>query len=857
MDHEPNIHMIERRDRKGKRLSSLAMLGVIALLGSAVFGLFGFLETNAAYGTAQDLEETYICDPGDYALDFPDLSRLSEVYTADGVLLGYLTERNSQPAPLDEIPDLVINALLAAEDAKFYEHEGVAFKSIIRSAVINFQNDSTIGGSTITQQVVKQNFLTDEITIERKICEAVIAAELERQYEKDQILEFYMNSIFYGENAYGIKAAADEYYGKDLEDITIAEAAAMVTPIRNPSLYDLRDNPDTVIRARNAVIDNMVEEEFITAEEGEAAKAEDLVTIPHEEFVEISPQVFIAAREELLNNPDLGIGDTFSERKRALYGCPASDTECEGGGGLKITVTVNKEWNDEATRMLQSWFQDTTGPTGAIAMIENDTGALRVMASGTEYGDDVDAGERNYDLATKGRRQAGSSFKPIALLAALENGAQTGWSITLGTHWDSSSPQKIDCGSPCSSGSDPNIWTVSNAGGGGSGVQSLEAATYSSTNTVYAQLSVAVGPENIVDMAHKIGIDSPLNAVPSIALGTQSVSPYEMAAAYSTIANYGEKVEPYIIERIEDADGNVVYQHEVQSEQVLDASMVAATVQTMEKVVSIGTATRANIGRPQAGKTGTAQNYRDVWFMGFIPQYTTAVWSGYPDGQVEMVDFTVYNDDTQSAQYFSRAFGGTLTAPIWKQFMEYITADLPVEDFPEAPEGTSAWFRVPQTTVPDVGGLGPDAAKTALFQNGLLANIVNVANAAPKGTFLGQSPAPGASVSQGSAVTVQYSSGIPPATPNLVGLDSSSVAGAVTSHNNASGMNLSFVIAGRETPNANLWGKVVATSPGAGSPISSSGVITVYIGEKPSGGGGGGGGGGDGGGGNDGGGDDG
>jgi YD repeat-containing protein len=828
---DPNIHLSQFRERRGRRLSSLALIATITLLAAAGFGLFAFLEANAAFGTAQDLEEQYICDPDDYDLEFPDLSRLSTVYTYDGVLLGELTERNSQPVALSEVPETVVYALLAAEDADFYEHDGIDFSSILRAAVENTRSDTFQGGSTITQQVVKQNFLTDEVTIERKICEAVVAAEVERRYTKDQILEFYMNSVFYGENAYGIKAAADEYWGKDLDQVTIAEAAAMVTPIRNPSFYDLRDRPEAVQRARDAVIDQMVANDFISEEEGETAKAEPVTPVEPQEFESVSPQVLIAAREELLNDPVYGLGETYAERKQALFGCPANDTECEGGGGLSVTVTVNQEWQEEATRILKSWFRDATGPTGAIAMVDNETGALRVMASGLEFGDDVEAGERPYDLVTKGRRQAGSAFKPMALVTALEYGAEAGWPITLGTYWDQTSPQRIECGYPCSPQGD--VWTVRNAGGGGSGIRTLESATYSSINTVYAQVSLATGPANIVEMAHRLGIDSPLNPVLSIALGTQTVSPFEMAAAYSTIANFGEKVEPYLIERIEDAEGNVIFEHEVMREQVIDRSMAAAVVKTLEKVITQGTATRANIGRPAAGKTGTAQNFRDVWFMGFIPQYTTAVWSGFPDAAVELVDFTVHNDETGQDQYYSRAFGGTLSAPIWKQFMEYITADLPVADFPEDPEGTSAYFRVPTVEVPDVSGLSTSEARTEIQRAGLVANITTVASTEPEGTFLGQSPSPGAEISQGKSVTVRYSSGVPPTVPDLRGLQLNEVAGAVTTFNNAAGTNYTWTIQERVVARRDRWGVVLNTNPAPGAPISPDGVITVIVGSPP------------------------
>jgi penicillin-binding protein 1A len=831
---EPSIHLIERRERRGRRIPALAALAVITVLGSALFGLFGFLETNAAFGTVTDLDEKYLCDADDFALDFPEVSQLSEVYTTDGVLLGKLTERNSQPVSIDEVPPIVQWAIISAEDGEFYEHEGIDFRAIVRAAALNYRTGNLTGGSTITQQIVKKNFLTEEQTIERKICEAVVAAEVERRYSKDQILEFYMNSQFFGENAYGVKAAAQEYFGKELDELTIAEAAAMVIPIRNPTLYDIRDRTETVLVRRNAVIEQMAQNGFITRADAENGKQEELTPAPHQEFEQISPQVIIAAREELLGNPSLGLGDTYLRRKRALFGCPAADTECEGGGGLRVTVSVNQEMQDEANRILRAWFQDLSGPTGAIAMIENDTGAIRVMASGLDFGDDIEAGQRPYDLARKGRRQAGSAFKPIALVTALEYGAQAGWPITLGTFWDYSSPKKIDCGFPCSPSG--NTWTVYNAGGANSGgVRSLEQATYLSTNTVYAQVSLAVGPENIVEMAHRIGIESPLNPVLSIALGTQSVSPLEMAAAYSTIANYGEKVENYIIERIEDSEGNVIYEHETTKERVLDEALAAATVRAMKKVVTQGTAPQANIGRPQAGKTGTAQDYRDVWFMGYIPQYTTAVWVGYPDAQVEMRNFTVFNDMTGQAQYYSRAFGGTLAAPIWKQFMLYITENLPVEDFPPEPDGTSVYFQVPLVTVPDVSGLSRTAARTKINEAGLNAALVPVSSNQPEGTILGQSPAAGTKIRQGSSVSVRYSTGQISVMPDFFRILEENLQGRVAALSEQSGLSLTFTVVYADTDKPGQVGRVIGQSPGPGSELAYRQELVFTIGRAAAG----------------------
>jgi membrane peptidoglycan carboxypeptidase len=828
---DPSIHLIERRERRGKRVSSLALIAVITVLGASLYGMFAFLETNAAFGTVEDVTDDLICDPNQYDLTFPELGSLSEVYTSDGVLLGKLTLRNSQPVPIEEIPDIVQWAVISAEDGDFYEHGGIDFSSILSAALDNARTGRTRGGSTITQQIIKKNVLTDEITLDRKICEAVVAAELERRYSKDEILEFYLNSQFFGWNAYGVAAAAQEYFGKDLADLSIAEAAAIAVPIRNPSLYNMRDEEkvDAVHDRRDSVIKQMEKNGFITEEESLAAQAEPLAPIEHQDLEQVDPRIIIEARERLLSDPSFGLGDTYTERKRALFGCPASDTECEGGGGLTITVTVNYEQQQEANRMLRSWFRYPDGPTGALAMVENETGAIRVIASGLDFGDDLEAGERPYDLATKGRRQAGSSFKPMALIAGLENGSQWGWPITLGSYWDQTSPQRIDCGYPCSP--QGNIWTVSNAGGGGSGVITLDQATYTSKNTVYAQVSQAVGPENIADTAHKLGIESPLQPVLSIALGTQPVTPLEMASAYSTIANYGEKIDSYLIDSIVDAHGNVIYKHEPVRTRVVDEALMAAVVKTLRKVPrSGGTAPLANIGRDQIGKTGTAQNFRDVWFVGAIPQYTTAVWVGYADAQIEMVNFKVYDERKDSEQTIRRAYGGTVAAPVWNDFMTYITQDLPAEEFPPAPEGTDAFFRVPKTEVPDVTGLTEKEAKDEIYHAGLRAVIEQVASLEPEGTFLEQSPAPGTEINQGSVVTVRYSSGIPPALVDLQGVALADIEAAITLFNDESGLNLQWTIENVPTSEPSAIGRVVGTDPPAGALVEPEQLIVIYVG---------------------------
>ncbi len=831
---DPNIHEAHRQDRRRRRLPGLILLAVIATVGAGWLGLFGFLGSTAALGTVEDLEDQYFCDVTAMDLSFPDVSRLSSVTTADGVELGKLSERNSQPIPLDEIPDLVIGALLSAEDKGFYEHEGVDFKAIVRAAI----GGGETGASTITQQVVKQTYLSADRTLERKICEAQVAAELELRYTKDQILEFYANSVFFGSNAYGVQAAAQEYFAKDLDDLTLAEAATLVTPIRNPTFYHPRHNPQNSIAVRNQTIDRMVVNGLATVDEGAAAKNAPLGIIPHSVREELDPQVMLAVRQQLLESDGYGLGDSYEERKRTLFGCPAADTTCSGGGGLQIDITIDYDLQTEANRILRSWFRpEYEGPTGAIATVENATGAIRVIASGVEYGDDLEAGERPYDLATGSARNAGSAFKPFTLTAALENGDLDGRPVTLGSLWDRSSPAVIDCGYPCSA--DGNTWTVENAGGNaGHDLQSLEAATYNSTNTVYARLIDAIGPAAVVDTARRLGITSQhLKPFHSITLGAASVSPLEMASAYSTIANYGIRVEPYLVERITDATGTVIYEHEARPERVLSRSIGSVVVSTLEKVISQGTGQRADIGRPQAGKTGTATDHTDVWFAGFVPQLTTAIWVGYPDRPLPMERFTIWNDAENKEQAVKRAYGGTVAAPVWKQFMKYATRDLPALDFAPEPVGADVYRIVPRTVVPDLSGMDYEEIADAVYGAGLRLDRIDVASSEPEGQIVSISPRAGIAVQQGTTGSVLVSSGVPELilAPDLVGLPLSGVTAALQEFHEDTGIQLEWVVEHLTIEDAALWGIVIRTVPPPGSVITDGQTITVIVGRQPSG----------------------
>ena len=837
------LHDIEARERRGRWFPALAGLLVIALLGATWIGLFTFMSTNAAYGTFEDIQEEWVPDVDDMVLSFPDLSRVSRVYAKDGELLAELHDgRISEPTPISAIPEMVIDAVLAAEDSDFYEHEGVDFEAIASAAIDNIISDSTRGGSTITQQIAKNLFVGDDVTIQRKVNEAFVAAELERRYTKDQILEYYINSVFFGSNAYGIAAAAREYFQKDLDELQIHEAATLAVLVRNPTFYNPRRRASSVLDRRDSVIDEMLEQDWITPTEASFAKRQPLEVAEKSSFVGQADHVVAEVTRQLLNEDAFSfLGATREERKRAIFGCPADDTTCTGGGGLRIETTIDLTAQLEANRILTGWLPTPVGednvalcqklfpndpiefleqyatihscsPTGAIATVQNDTGAVRVMASGLPFQ------FNQFDLAIQGRRNPGSSMKPITLVAALEGGE-----ITLGSVYRADQTLEIDCPLYCV----PNPWVVNNAGGSQE-VTTLNTATSSSINTVYAQVAVEIGPDRIVDMAHRMGIESELAPVPSLTLGASAVSPLEMASAYSNFATNGLHAHTYIVERILTEDGEPVYQHQVTQEQVADPIIFAAARDPLSRVpTSAGTAPRANIGRPQGGKTGTHQNYQEAWFVGFVPQYATAVWVGYEAEQIPLRNVTI-NGTT-----YARVFGGTVPAPIWAEFMSWYLRETEHGSFPENPPGTEELFLTPTTFVPSVVGLLRETAEDEIAKAKLALEIIEVPSADPIGTVVSQDLIPGTEVDQGTPLVIEVASGQAPAlwVPNYIGQSYELVRNRFLQFSDERRLGLTVERVDVFTPNdPSDNGVVIAMEPGVGETIGFGTLIRLYVG---------------------------
>jgi len=609
-----------------------------------VFGRLGVLLTVVVCGSV--LAATMVLaivpvakevhDSGDLWLDkesdpsvLPPYEARSKVFDSQGNLIAlFHAQINREPIPLAEMSPYVRQAVIAAEDDNFYEHPGIDLSSIGRAFVANLESGGIAqGGSTITQQVVKNDILTSEQSIERKVKEAFIAVRLERHLTKDQILERYLNGVYLGNGAYGMQAAAQLYYGKNAGELDMSESTLLAGLIPSPSRFDPFAHPEAAKERRHLVALRQVELGMITPELMVAIDGQPLPTEAHP-IVEVSATTdyFVeAVKQELLDREDIIPGDKAARTQRVF------------NGGLNIYTTLDPH--------LQGIAEDVVGSvkpnpryTAALASVDVATGAVLALHGGADF-----EGQK-FNLAVQGKRQTGSSFKPFDVIAALESGG---------------SPYDIYSAADCSYKGDKKGKGV--AGRGGS--MTLWEGLAQSVNCVFVNVVNNIGPEKIVEVAHKLGITSQLDAYPSIALGglTRGVSPLEMAGAYATISNGGVRHDTHLVSRVTDFSGNEVYNFAATGEQqVIDRNIALTTIGMMKDVIREGTGRKnAQIGRPEAGKTGTTNGKKDAWFVGFTPQISTAVWVGNPN-----------------AASYTGFYGGDLPAALWASYMRQATKDL-------------------------------------------------------------------------------------------------------------------------------------------------------------------------------------
>jgi penicillin-binding protein 1A len=605
------------------------------------------------------------------------------------------------------------------------------------------------GASTITQQYVGGVFLDrQEKTAKRKLQEIALARQFEDEYTKDFILEQYLNWIFLGNGSNGVQAAAKTYFNKDVGDLSLPEAALIAGLIQRPSELNPFRNPEGAKKRRNLVLDRMLVNEFITQQQYNEAVTAPVVT---QQYVPITDERYEAGHfvEEVKSwfLAQEQFGATPQERERLLF-----------EGGLKIYTTIDMSLQHEAERVRDEVLADETHDVdgdgipdlaAAIVTMDPNNGDVLAMVGGRDFFGSSPYAKVN--LADGNGRQTGSSIKPIALAAALDAG------------WPASktypAPSSITLHPP----GQTQPWNVR---GGGSSSATLVDATRRSYNTVYAQLILDLGVDKMAAMATRLGITHPLQNVPAAVLGSSDVTMLDMATAFSTFAARGLRHDPVFVSKIVKADGTTLYEHQYTQNRVLSAEVADEMSWILEGVITSGTGRSANIGRPAAGKTGSAQNNADATFVGYTPDRTTAVWVGFPQGQIPMMkpqtDITV--------------FGGTYPARIWKGVMEAALVNIPERPFepPRSTTTTSTTLPLGEASpVPGVSGLPLADAQAQLSGAGFGVTTVEVeSDEFPPGTVVNQAPQAGALAPINSKVTLEVA--VAPAAdiavPNVVGL---------------------------------------------------------------------------------------
>lgn len=559
--------------------------------------------------------------------------------------------------PLADIPKRTQDAVIAVEDHGFYSHPGIDPIAILRAAWTDLVKRQVVqGASTITEQLVKQQYAGSYVkqkdgsvsyiaparTITEKIREALLAVKLEKTLSKEQILARYLNTIYFGHGAYGVQAAAQTYWSEDAKDLTTLQSATLAGLITAPSLFDPVLHPNDAKSRRDYALDQMVQYGYLDAAKAAQLKQKPVTTAPASDVLHapVNSEYFVDYTKRYMIRR-LGGAEVF-------------------GGGLRVTTSLDLSLQKAAEAAIKSRLPQPTDPQAALVAIDPRNGQILAMVGGRNFR------RSQVNLATgQGGtgRQAGSSFKPFTLAAAMKAG------YSLNAYWQG--PSSITIPNPeCFTNGAP--WTLSNASDSEAGTFTLQRATWFSVNTVFAQVAAQVGPQNVADMAHAMGIRSPLKPVCSITLGTQAVTPLEMTNAYATLADRGIRHWADPLVQMTNRQGKVIGNVASTGARVLDQNNADLVTYALQGVISYGTGTAASIGRPAAGKTGTAQSYVDAWFCGYTPQLATCVWMGYPKGEIPMT----------SVEGVSPVFGGTIPAEIWHDFMAVAVAGQPVEGFP-------------------------------------------------------------------------------------------------------------------------------------------------------------------------------
>lgn len=587
-----------------------------------------------------------------YMATVPDLEDLkpspiaqtSKVYAIDGSLLTeFHATENREIIPFNKMSQNIKNAVIAVEDKRFYEHEGVDYKRIIGALIVDIRTGSYAqGASTITQQYVKNVYFGHEKTLRRKINEAIIAIQLEKNYTKDKILEMYLNTVYFGAGAYGVEKASQIYFGVSANDLSISQAALLAGLLRAPEVYSPFNNIEKAKERRNVVLSLMKEQNFITDKEYKEAINEPII----------------------LNIYSVNSGSTENRFapyfidfvKQQLYEKKFTDYDVFKGG-LRIYTTLDKDLQVKAENAFKKVFMEPIEPSYSLVNIDPSNGYIYALVGGKDYS------VSQFNIATQGKRQPGSVFKVPVLMEAINQ------HIPPETTFNPNGPITIDI-----PGSKP--WVVDNFGGEKFGDQmNIIDATIHSVNVVYAQLTMQVGADNIEKLLNKMDIKD-IGNNPAIGLGglEKGITPLDVSKIFSTLASGGIYHEPVCITKITDSDGKILYEYDPQknpsTKEVMGKPEALLVTQILQRVITEGTGKNANIGRPAAGKTGTTSDFRDAWFAGYTPELVTVVWMGNQENNKPM------NPINNTA-----VTGGAFPAKVWKEFMSEALKDKPISQF--------------------------------------------------------------------------------------------------------------------------------------------------------------------------------
>jgi penicillin-binding protein 1A len=559
-------------------------------------------------------------------------SETTYIYDVKGKLLTSIHgEANREVIPLDKISPNLKRAVLASEDGHFYNHHGINPVGVGRALVVNFVAGGVKeGGSTVTMQLVKNLFLSQKRAFTRKIAEAVLAIRLEQILSKNQILEMYLNQVYWGHNNYGVQTAARTYFNKSAEYLTLGESAMMAGLIQAPEEFSPFVSMKLAKQKQKEVLGRMLDLNWITQQEYDNA---------------LKQEIKLGKIRSFQGSALPYVTNTVAQELAKKFG-----RETLLKGGMRVQTTVDANFQRMAEQTVREWHEKLLGNglsknQMALVSIDPRTHFVKALVGG------VDSKTSEFNRATQAQRQPGSSFKPFVYYTGFATGKFA--------------PDTTIVDAPVSY-RDGNGWYYPrNYDGGFSGAMSIRTAISQSRNIPVIKVGKAVGMNKVIETCRTLGIMSPMEPVSSLPLGAIGVTPLEMASAYATFANYGWQSPPTIIARITDSSGNVLLDNTPKPQLVLDPWASATIIDVMQSVITNGTGKSADIGRPAAGKTGTTSSEKDIWFVGTVPQLTTAVWVGRDDNR----------------QLAHGATGGVMVAPIWRDFMEKALKDVPVENF--------------------------------------------------------------------------------------------------------------------------------------------------------------------------------